>query len=893
LEINKTQARLLLLAGLFLVLYATAITLAPAARARSWQVDLRWGHWASLLLWIALALAAHFLSARWLPDRDPYLIPIAALLSGWGLLTIWRLYPGFGVRQSVWLLVTIGIVLAGLRMPAVVSFLRRYKYIWLTGGLLLTGLTLLFGTNPSGGSNQRLWLGCCGIYFQPSEPLKLLLIAYLAAYLADRRSYLTSVASLSKSTWSTKITTPLLPLLAPTLIMTGLALLLLVVQRDLGTAMIFLFIYASVVYVASGQKRILLLSAAAMALAGMVGYYLFEVVRIRVDAWVNPWADPSGRSYQIVQSLIAIANSGLLGRGPGMGSPSLVPIAHSDFIFAAITEETGLIGALALLVLIALLANRGLRIALRAKDSYQRYLAAGLTAYLVGQSILIIGGNLRLLPLTGVTLPFISYGGSSLLTSFLSLLLLIHISNQAEAEPAPLPDPRPFMHLNGLFLIGLGSAAIITGWWAVYRSPVLVARTDNPRRAITDRYVQRGSILDRHDTPLTVSSGEPGAYTRQYIYPELSAVLGYTDPVYGQSGLEAALDDYLRGLKGNSARALWWNHLLYGQPPPGLDVRLSLDLGLQRTADQQLGEHAGALALLNAETGEVLAMASHPTFDANTLEQNWENLVQNPRTPLFDRATLGLYPPGAGFGPMLLASAQAQGNLPTLPRTLTAELGGRTITCARPEAVVTWNEAIAGGCPGPVAELGKSLGGAKLLEVLDALGLYTAPQAQLPSASNARPTSLPDPSAGALGGISSTGTGQNLWVSPLQMALAAATLSSGGRRPAPYLASAVNTPPAGWASLHSGGDPFQALPQPAADMVAKDLAVEGESFWQSLATVPFGSGQKGEGGISWYMGGTLPDRGGPPLAIAVLLEEENPALAEQIGQAVLRAAMQP
>ena len=892
-EINKTQARLLLLAGLFLVLYAAAITLAPAARARSWQVDLRWGHWASMLLWIVLASAAHFLSARWLPDRDPYLLPIAALLSGWGLLTIWRLYPGFGVRQSVWLLVIMAILLAGLRLPALVSFLRRYKYIWLTSGLILTGLTLLFGTNPSGGSNQRLWLGCCGIYFQPSEPLKLLLIVYLAAYLADRRSYLTSVASLSKSTWSTKIATPLLPFLAPTLIMTGLALLLLVVQRDLGTAMIFLFIYAAVVYVASGQKRILLFSAAAMALAGVMGYYLFEVVRVRVDAWLNPWADPSGHSYQIVQSLIAIANSGLLGRGPGMGSPSLVPIAHSDFIFAAITEETGLIGALGLLLLIALLANRGLRIALRAKDSYQRYLAAGLTAYLIGQSILIIGGNLRLLPLTGVTLPFVSYGGSSLLTSFLSLLLLIHISNQTEAEPAPLPDPRPFVHLNGLLLCGLGAAAIVTGWWAVYRSPVLVARTDNPRRAITDRYVQRGAILDRHNTPLIVSSGEPGTYTRQYLYPDLSTVLGYTDPVYGQSGLEAALDDYLRGLKGNPGRALWWNHILYGQPPPGLDVRLNLDLGLQRTADEQLGEHAGALALLNAETGEILAIASHPTFDANQLEQNWENLVQNPHAPLFDRATLGLYPPGAGLGAMLLASAQAQGKLPILPQTLTAELGGHTLTCARPEAADTWEKAIANGCPGPLVELGKYLGGVKLLEIYDALGLHTSPQALLPSAGNTRPTSLPDPSAGALGGISSTGSGQDLWLSPLQMALAAATLSSGGLCPAPYLASAVNTPLAGWVILPSPGKPTQALPHAAADQTADALAVEGESFWQSLATAPFGSGQKGEGGISWYIGGTLPDWGGPPLAIAVLLEEENPALAEQIGQAVLQAAMQP
>jgi cell division protein FtsW (lipid II flippase) len=752
------------------------------------------------------------------------------------------------------------IFLTGLRLPTVLDFLRRYKYLWLTSGLILTGLTLLFGTNPSGGSNQRLWLGCCGVYFQPSEPLKLLLIVYLAAYLADRRFYLNSVTSLSKSGGSTKISTPLLPLLAPTLIMAGLALLLLVVQRDLGTAVIFLLIYAGVVFIASGQKRIFLVSAAAILLAGLVGYYLFGVVRVRIDAWINPWVDPIGHSYQIVQSLIAVANSGLIGRGPGMGSPSLVPVSHSDFIFAAVTEETGLVGALGLLLLIGLLANRGLRIALHTRDPYRRYLAAGLTVYLVGQSILIIGGNLRLLPLTGVTLPFVSYGGSSLMTSFISLLLLIHISNQPEDKPAFLPDPRPIMYLNGLILCGLGATA----------------------------------LLDRHNAALTVSLGEPGSYTRHYLYPDLSNVLGYTDAVYGQSGLEAALDDYLRGLKGNSGSSLWWNHLLYGQPPPGLDVRLDLDLALQRTADEQLGEHAGAVVLLNADSGEILSIASHPTFDANQLEADWANLVQNPAAPLFDRAAAGLYPPGAILGPLLMASAQNQGHLPDLPQALSAEIGGYTLDCALPGAADTWNKVIANGCPGPVAELGRSLGEVKLLETIDALGLYSAPSVLLPTSSKSRPTSVPEPSMLALGGSSSSAApGQDLWISPLQMALAAATLSSGGIRPAPQLASAVNTPQAGWVVLSDQGNPTQALPPAAADETARTLAVEGESFWQSLATLPFGSGKRGEGGTSWYIGGTLPDWGGPPLAIVVLLEEQNPALAEQIGQTVLKAAMQP
>lgn len=862
------------------MLYAIALTLAPAVRARAWEVSLRWEHWLGLLVWLVLFNLAHKESAQRLPERDPYLLPVAALLAGWGLLTIWRLFPGFGARQSVWLLVAVGLFVGGLRLPADLGFLRRYKYLWLTTGLLLTSLTLLFGTNPSGAGFPHLWLGCCGLYLQPSEPLKLLLVIYLAAYLADRFAFLTpNPGRRGAAVYGGGLS--LLPLLAPTLFMTGLALALLLVQRDLGTASIFLFLYAVVVYVASGRVRILVAGGLATLLAALAGYGLFDVVRVRVDAWLNPWLDPSGRSYQIVQSLLAVANGGIMGRGPGLGNPNLVPIPHSDFIFTAIGEETGLVGAIALLVVLALLCTRSLRAALNAADGFRRYLAAGLAAYLIGQSILIIGGNLRLLPLTGVTLPFVSYGGSSLLTSFASLLILLFISAGNAQKPAPLLDPRPYLYLNAFFLLGLAATALLAGWWMTWRSPELLVRTDNPRRTIADRFVRRGALLDRHNDPLNATTGSPGEYTRQTLYPDLSATLGYTNPVYGQAGLERSLDGYLRGLQGNPGLTIWLNHLLYGQPPPGLDVRLSLSLEIQRVADEQLAGRRGALVLLNARSGEILALASQPTFDANRLEDAWDDLVRDPASPLLNRATQGLYPPGSALGPLLLGQVSAQGDLPVLPEDLSFRLGDQVLFCARPPGEAAWPDAIRNGCPGAVAALGRSLGGEAVLGYYENLGLFTAPQLRLPTNTSARPSVVPEAAAAALG--------EGLRVSPLQMALAAAALSGNGVRPAPYLITALNTPQAGWLILPPLSEPAQGLLPAAANLTARDLAGEGNPTWETLTLVPSGSDQQ----VTWYLAGTVPDEGGPLLALAVLLEEDNPTLAAQIGQAVLQAALRP
>jgi cell division protein FtsW (lipid II flippase) len=888
---NRIQGRLLILAAITLFLFSTALSLSPAVRVQSWQVTYLWQHWLGYAIWLIAMISAHVQTTRRLPYRDPYLLPAAALLSGWGLLTIFRLTTSFGYRQSVWLLLASLVLVVGLRLPADLGFLRRYKYLWLTFGLLLTGLTFLLGTNPSGASSPRLWLGGFGIYLQPSEPLKLLLVTYLAAYLAGGVSrFAPRLMLLSRR---------MLPLLAPTLLMTGVALLLLILQRDLGTAIIFLFLYAAIVYIVSGNRRILPLTSLALIIAGLVGYKLFDVVRLRVDAWVNPWADPSGRSYQIVQSLLAIANGGLFGRGPGMGSPGLVPIPHSDFIFVSIVEETGLVGALGLLMVLGLITVRGLRTALYAPDSFRRFLAAGLTAYLISQSILIMAGNVRMLPLTGVTLPFVSYGGSSLLTSYLALLFLLVISNQEETRPAPLmtsprPEPGQYLHLAGFLLAGLAATGFFTGWWAIIRSPELLARTDNPRLAITDRYTPRGSILSRENSPLALNQGESGSFTRQYLYPDLAPVIGYTHIVYGRSGLEDSLDPYLRGLEGYPEMDNLWSQLLFGQPPPGLSVRLTLDIEIQRQADELLNGRRGSLVLLDPNSGDILAMASHPSFNPNLLDETWSELILDPATPLINRAVQGQYQPGTVLGPFLLAAYQEQSGLqaglPPLPNALTFPLEQGeirlTLNCAVQPDDHTWAGVIMAGCPAPVAVLGEEISsisqGTSLLDVFERLGFYEIPALRLPAAVSTAPDALPDPQQHSAIGQA------DLLISPLQMALAAATLSTDGIRPAPRLVQGVQTAD-GWSDLHSLGSSTQAFAGRSANAAALLLQHEELPIWQSVARAQNAPGQT----ITWYIAGTQQGWTGTPLSLALLLENDDPSYAIQAGQQLLESILQP
>lgn len=756
--------------------------------------------WLVVMIFMGRTIRAH------LPDGDPFLFPMTGLLSGLGILTIWRLEPIFGLRQSLWLFVTGLILLILVRVPGDLSFLRRYKYLWLIGGLLITALTFIFGVNPLGGG-PRLWLGCCGFYFQPSEPLKLLLVIYLSAYFADKIPFKLSF----------------IPMVLPTIFVTGLAIAILVFQRDLGTAFLILFLYSSTLYIASGKRRVLLISLVGVGISAFLGYSLFDVVRLRVDAWINPWLDPSGRSYQIVQSLLAFANGGLFGRGPGGGSPGLVPVSISDFIFSSFAEEFGLIGTTGLIILLGFILTRGIRTALNAPDLFRRFLAAGLTTYLVSQSILIMGGNIRVLPLTGVTFPFVSYGGSSLLTSFIAVVLLLIISNHTDEEPFRLQNPQPLQSLSSFFFISLIVVSLVNGWWSIWRGPDLLTRTDNPRRTISDRYVRRGAILGSQNQPITVTEGNSGEFVRSYVYPELSPITGYTHPIFGQAGLEFSMDEYLRGVKGNNSAMIWWDHLLYGQPPPGLDIRLSINLDLQRKTDDMMQGHKGAVVLMNAASGELLVMASHPNFDPNKLDEIGNSLAEDKNKPLLDRTVQGLYPPGGALEPFLVA---------------------------------------AGLVNNPLKD--------SEINLFQGLGFYTIPELRIPVAQTSKPT-------------------DELRISPLQMALAVSAISNDGIRPSPRLVMAVNTPQQGWVVLQALSEPVQAL-QP--DQIANSISPfqigeppiweYGKSFWDATE----------KRSITWFLAGTQPGWQGTPLALVIILEEDNLPFARLTGESLLSNALQ-
>lgn len=861
---DQIQSRLLKLAAIFLVLNAAVLTLSPAVRYHSWDVQYRWQHWLGVIIWLASFSLVHRLVLQVLPDRDPFLLPLAAILTGWGLLSIWRLSTENGLRQSLWLVFSLLIFALGLKTKNLLGILKRYKYIWLTSGILITALTFVFGTYP-GGEGPRLWLGCCGLYFQPSEPLKLLFIIYLAAYLADK----------------IPVSPNFIQLLLPTFLLVGGALSILLIQRDLGTASLFLILYFTVIFLAIGRFEVLAAGGFSLLIAGITGYLVFDVIRIRIEAWLNPWLDPSGRSYQIVQSLIAISSGQILGRGAGIGSPGFVPIASSDFIFSSIGEEYGLVGAVGILIILAIWISRGFRIAIKAANRYQRFLAAGATAYIVVQSIFIIGGNIRLLPLTGVTLPFVSYGGSSLLTSFLTLLILTLISARGDADPIPIPNSRPYLATSGLLFACLAAAGLVNGWWSVVRSDDLVERFDNPRRSAVSQFVKRGAILDRNNQIIVTSTGTVGIYSRENLYPPLSHVVGYTHFIYGQSGLETSLDPYLRGLQGSPASLVWSNQLLYGQPPPGLDIRLSIDLKLQTTTDSLLDSYTGAALIINPKSGEILAMASHPYFDTNQINQKMEAWIQSSQGPLLNRVTQASYPPGTALGAFILADYVTKKQLSDPPETLSIQFNGQDWGCSlEPADPQSWGEAISKGCPGAIAELGKQLGAEKLAQLYENLGLTQSPVIPLPVASGISATRLRNTLNTALGQ-------DGITVSPLQMALASAALSSEGGRPSPLLALAVNTPQQGWVILPSGF-PTPALPADGVLGALQYLESPTLPIWEATSLAFNGNNR-----VAWYISGTMPDWKGTPMVLVIALENQDPNSALKLGHSLYESILNP
>lgn len=363
---------------------------------------------------------SHLLMGKWNINGDLYLFPLASMLSVIGLIMVLRLSPGFAVRQFIWLFAGLTVFLATVKGLRDYRFLEDYKYIYIFGGLLLLLITIIFGTTIGG---ARSWLSLGPLRFQPSELVKIILVIFLASYLEEKKQILTEG---TKNVAGVPV--PSLQYIGPLLVMWGFSLVLLIFQKDLGAALIFFGTFLAMMFIATGRSSYVFTGIVLFSIGAVLCYYLFSHVQVRVSIWLDPWKVIDGRGYQIVQSLFAIGSGGLYGTGLGLGQPKLIPAVHTDFVFSAWAEETGLLGAAALIIIYCFIIYRGFIIAMKAGSGFGTLLASGLTSLLAIQTLVIIGGVIKLLPLTGVTLPFVSYGGSSLLSSYILLGLLVNIS---------------------------------------------------------------------------------------------------------------------------------------------------------------------------------------------------------------------------------------------------------------------------------------------------------------------------------------------------------------------------------------------------------------------------------------------------------------------------------
>jgi cell division protein FtsW (lipid II flippase) len=411
---------------LLLLLLAGGLTIAAAAplplRDRGALVPADLGR---ALLLLGFLLALHFSLVLRGRGEDQVLLPALLALCGIGVALSARLAPSLADRQWQW------VALAGVALAVTVHLpsegfrlLRRYRYTWAVLGMLLVALTLVAGRSAMAGG-PRLWLGFGSLRFQPSEALKLLLVVFLAGYLEDKQELLSDTA-----TRIGPVRLPPLPYLAPLAVMLGLSLALLAAQGDMGAALLLFTIALGMLYLASARLDYVLAALAVFSAGAYALHSHLAVLATRVAVWLDPWSQSHDAGFQLVQGLLALGAGGILGTGLGQGSPTDIPAVHTDFVYGAIAEEMGLAGATAILALYVVMVLRGFRIAIAAPGSFERLLAAGLSVALAVQVFIIIGGVVKLIPLTGITLPFLSLGGTSMLISTISIGLLVRISGR-------------------------------------------------------------------------------------------------------------------------------------------------------------------------------------------------------------------------------------------------------------------------------------------------------------------------------------------------------------------------------------------------------------------------------------------------------------------------------
>ena len=705
---RRNTELLLLIASAFPVILLYAMYVLTAGAAISFET-------LAVPIGLFAAFAAAHIAVRILaPGADPAILPIVFVLSGIGITFVTRLAPALAISQLIILFVSVALMVGTLALVKNLDVVMRYKYTFGIIGIILLMLPIFIGTTISG---SKLWIRIAGFTIQPGEFAKVFIVLFLAGYLAENRELL-SISN--RKILGLKI--PRLRLLLPLFAVWGVCLLVVVFERDLGSAVLFYTIFLLMLYVATGRFSYVVIGLALLAVGAVGAYKFLSHVQVRFQVWVDPFKDAQGQGYQIVQSLFSLADGGLVGVGIGNGMANNIPVVESDFIFSAIGEEMGLLGGGAVLILFMLFAVRGLTTAARAKSDLAAFSATGLTAAISFQAFLIVGGVTRLIPLTGVTLPFMSQGGSSLLASFIIVALLLRAGDEATGREAELtgtgtmaaitddqvasaaaptgtrfatsssygsgshsvgsrmrrrlldtPESgvlgrvalanrltRAVLAFTALFAILIGNLTYVQ----VFKASEYQDMPSNNHTITKARYIKRGSIITADGLTLAESiQQEDGTYVRSYPNGNLAAhAVGYYSQQYGSSGVESSQDKTLTGSKDYSS---WQNALnsLAGITEPGNSVQLTIDSRIQQAAEQALAGRKGAIVVLDPRTGAVLAWASAPAYDNTDIAAAMEaaNASGGADTSMFDRATQALYSPGSTFKTVTLSSALENG----------------------------------------------------------------------------------------------------------------------------------------------------------------------------------------------------------------------------------------
>lgn len=422
-ERRRVELGLMVLVG---ILTAGAYVLASLGRSASLPANLV----PFLVVILALLTAAHFAVRRLAPGADGLLLPLAGLLNGIGYVFVARLRPDLAGFQALWTAVGIGAFVATLVVVRRARDLERYRYLFAFGGigLLLLPLLPVVGQTING---ARLWLRVGPVSFQPGEIAKIALSLFFASYLVDKRELLSVGTRKVAGLWLPEVRH-----VAPIVVAWSMSLVIMFFERDLGSSLLFFALFITLLWVATARTVYLAIGAAMFSMGSVLAWNVFDHVQNRVAIWIDPWPVANDSGYQIVQGLFAFAAGGVTGTNLAQGSPQRIPAVATDFTFAAIGEELGLLGTVAVLATFLLIVGSGLRIALRTDGPFEKLLATGLTAIIGLQSFIILGGVTRLVPLTGITLPFVSYGGSSLLANYVLLALLLRISDDDKTDPS-------------------------------------------------------------------------------------------------------------------------------------------------------------------------------------------------------------------------------------------------------------------------------------------------------------------------------------------------------------------------------------------------------------------------------------------------------------------------